>query len=194
MKVVRTPENNSQKVVPVYPLEAIDAPASTQTNNIVKVQPNNFLIDNKLKIHSNSNSSSLIDFNKSNYSPKNNLINPNNHVINNEINTFQDISYIRKADSLRQQTLTANILKSDQEKADSETNVDITSTKNIGTKLRASKQQGATILSHVGTRNILLDNAHNITPMVLTKTTKNKEIVVQSEMANTETSSENMLR
>lgn len=190
MKVVRTTE--TQKIIPVYPLENVDASITSQTNNVVKVQPNNFLIDNKLKTMSNSNSSSLIDLNKSNYSPKNNLINPNNHVINNEINTFQDISFMR-TESLKVNTASTIKFKSNPEKADSETNIDITSTKNVLTdKLRASRHHhSSTTPSHGGTRNILLDNAQNVTPFVLP--TKPRESI-NAETTNTESSSENVLR
>lgn len=195
MKVVRTPEAKTHKIVPVYPLENIEAPVITQNNNVVKVQPNNFLIDNKLITLSNSNSSSSLDLNKSNNSPKNNLINPNNHVINNEINTFQDISYLRKSDGLRLNNIISN---SDPEKADSETNVDITSMKNIiSENLRASRhhhEDSMVVPSQSGTRNILLDNAQNIASIVLTKTAKMKNDIVQQETTNTEASSENMLR
>lgn len=192
MKVVSTSENKTQKVVSIYPLENFDIPVSTSSNIVVKVQPNNFLLDNK-QVHSNSNSSSSLDLNKSNYSPKNN---PNSHVINNEINTFQDVAHLIRVGSGRHHN-TTTVIKSDPEKADSETNVDITSTKNIKSeeKIRSSKQiKDSTTPSRESTRNILFDNAQNITPIVLTKITKTKEEIVKQEMTNTESSSENMLR
>lgn len=184
MKVVKA-ESKIPKVIPVYPLETIDIPATTQnTHNVVKVQPNNFLIDNKLQTLSNSNSSSLLDLNKSNQTPKIKLINPNSHIINNEVNALH----------VTPLALALNVSpKSDTEKADSETNIDVTSAKNIiSDKSRASR------LVHVpktrssgGARNILLDNAQNVPPIVLTKL-KTRENIVQSE-EHTDTSSENML-
>lgn len=195
MKVIRTQETKAQKVVPVYPLESIDVPITI--NNVAKVQPNNFLADNKSKnatIRNNSNSSSLIDLNKSNYSIKN--INPNNQVTNNEINVFQDISFVKRTENLRHHSNVPHVVNSDPEKADSETNVDVTSTKNIESyKSNASKcTRDVVAPSHgTGARNILLDNAQNIAPILLTKPAKAKEDVVQLD-TNTETSSENIPR
>lgn len=196
MKVIRTPDTKPQKIISVYPLETIDASVSMQTNNIVKVQPNNFLLDNKIKTVLNSNSSSLLELNKPNISPKNNIINPNNHVIHNEINTFQEKSLVRRSESLKNDVVAVNISYSDPEKADSETNIDLTSTKIIAIdKLRASRHHNvSTMPSRSGARNILLDNAQTIAPLLLTKTTKVKENIIQTQGGNTDTSSENMLR
>lgn len=216
MKVIRT-ESKVPKIIPVYPLETIDAPPSIQTtHNVVKVQPNNFLVDNKLHTLSNSNSSSLIDLNKSsssNHSPKNKLINPNNHVMNNEINAFHVAPLNANGNAnanVNASSMSAKPIKSAaaaaaaamSEKADSETNIDVTSRKNI-----VSDKSGASRLVHVPktstplapssgvARNILLDNAQNVAPIVSTKTKTKENVIVQVQSEeNTETSSENMLR
>lgn len=195
LKIVRTPETKSQKVVPVYPLENLDTlNVATQSNNVVKVQPNNFLIDNKFKTVPNSNGSSTLDLNKSNYSPKNNLTNPNNHITNNEILTCEDVTYVARNDTLIHRAITTKVSKSDPEKAESETNVDVTSSKNLPTDQSRASTFHQILMNPAGARNILLDNTDNRAAIVLTKTIKIKENVVQLDTTNTETSSENMLR
>ncbi|KAJ8966564.1 hypothetical protein NQ314_003459 [Rhamnusium bicolor] len=177
----------TNKFVPVYPLDAIESPVTTQSsNNIVKVQPNNFLIDNKTI----SNNSSLIDLNKSmpnqNLSPKNKVVNPNIPVIGSEIKTYQEVTFIKVNEILNKNTLNMDHhrlcdksspsfeIETTSEKADSEKNIDRTSAKNNSFE-NLKGPRYCSMRMQTGTRNILLDNAHNnIAPVLYTRSHKVK--------------------
>ncbi|XP_018574352.1 uncharacterized protein LOC108913306 [Anoplophora glabripennis] len=142
MKIVRSSDFKNNKNVPTS-LETVDL--TPGVNNIVKVQPNNFLNDTKSSTNSN-------------VSPKNSVINPNNHVISNELRVYQDGS---ETEPETDQQLQESPPKTPQEKADPEhTDKD---PKNCSAPLQSA------------TRNILLDNAHNnIAPVLYTQSHKMK--------------------
>lgn len=125
----------------------IDVKMETVESNVVKVQPNNCLINNE------STNSSLIDLssnltNSSNVSPK---------IVINTVITDKNKSehhYLCKKSSLT------------YEKSDCENNTDKSSAKNTSSdQLKGPRYCSMRLQS--GTRNILLDNAHNNIPPVL---------------------------
>lgn len=129
-------------------------PLETMESNVVKVQPNNFLINNE------SNNSSLIDLssnltNSSNLSPKN----FSNTVIHE-----------------RNQPLHHYLCKESSpafEKSDYENNIDKSSAKNTSSD-RLKGPRFCSMRLQSGSRNILLDNAqNNIAPVLYTHKMRN---------------------
>ncbi|CAH1119674.1 unnamed protein product [Phaedon cochleariae] len=187
--IVRNPEPKSQKVVPIYPLETLDTIPPTN-QNIVKVQPNNFLLDKKSK--SSSVSSSLIDLNQT--SPKTST---NNLLIHIAPKTHQDFSVQianEKQEHHRLCDKSALTYEVDltSEKSDTEINDDVTSAKNSSPK----GPRYCSMRVQSGSKNILLDNAHNnIAPVLYTRSHKIKmESRAQTyDSSDTETSGEKLI-
>lgn len=176
MKIVRGNEK-LQTVVPIYPLENMDSNQIPQLpSNIVKVQPNNFLVEEDLK--SSSAHSSVTNLNSQTSSPKANLMNPNNHVISSGI-TNQD-NAVKKVSS--KMSLVTPISTSEDstvsEKHVSEVNVDRSSAKNNSTEMPKGLKCNSNQVQS-GTKNILLDNAQsNIAPILYTRAHKRSEDTV----------------
>ncbi|XP_072399937.1 uncharacterized protein [Diabrotica undecimpunctata] len=168
MKIVRTSEPKTHKVVPIYPLENIEPVLNQANYNIVKVQPNNFLADKNVDI---TKSPSLVDSNRiaSKISPS------SENVILNEIMSYQAVNTPKASEnegkhhSLCDQLKTSYEIESTSEKGESENNEDAGST-----KLSSPRgPQYASLRTQVGSRNILLDNAHNnIAPVLFTRTSQ----------------------
>ncbi|CAH1101139.1 unnamed protein product [Psylliodes chrysocephalus] len=165
MKIVRNPEPKTHKVVPIYPLEPSEPAATMATNqsnyNVVMVQPNNFLA-------AISAPSSPIDSNKLSTTDK--PITHDNLVISNEIKSYQAVTSTGDSENADQhhrlcdQSKPSYEIDSASEKGDSEKMEDIDSDK---TSPRGPRY--ASMRMQRGTKNILLDNAHNnIAPVLYT--------------------------
>ncbi|KAG5897859.1 hypothetical protein JTB14_024893 [Gonioctena quinquepunctata] len=182
IKIVRNTEPKSHRVVPIYPLETLESTATQTTYNVVKVQPNNFLIE---KSKMSSKSSSLIDSNKA--SPKTDVIPKNTETEPQGVVLLVN----EKSDHHRlcDKSQPSYELECNIEKAESERNEDKTSAKNASLK----GPRYCSMRLQTGTKNILLDNAHNnVAPILYTRSHKVKhEVAAQpDESSNTETSNE----
>lgn len=171
MKIVRNNDFKANKIMP----------ASHQTSDlktIVKIQPDNFLKENKSI--SNSNHSSSKEFDKilhnQNVSPKSNVTNPNNHVISNDLRLYQDVKFIRDNELLNKKNfkIGQKLVESapprssaNSEKSEPEEDVDKSNTKN---------KDYCSLHIQSATRNILLDNAHNnVAPVLYAQSHKIKK-------------------
>ncbi|KAJ8973646.1 hypothetical protein NQ317_002920 [Molorchus minor] len=161
------------------PIDSADMPAAVQT--IVKVQPNNFLLD---RTKSNSHSSSLIDLhqNPKNDSPQSKPnIHPGN-AMNTEIKTYQDMSYTNLNDNLKVSTV-----KSVQHHQLCDQSAPSYELESALEKADMLKKMYCSMRMQTGTRNILLDNAHNnIAPVLYTRSHKIKhgEVLKTHEIAS----------
>lgn len=169
MKIVRNSDFKTNKNIPVSH-ETVDI--NTGVNNIVKVQPNNFLNDNKSTANSNhSNSKELDKIINENVSPKSNIIDPSNYMISNEFRICQDVTFtndnelLNKKNSETDQKLCESMSPRSQassEKAELEKDRDI------------ENKDYSSVHIQSATRNILLDNAHNVAPVLYSKSHKIK--------------------
>lgn len=169
MKIVRNSDFKTNKNIPVSH-ETVDI--NTGVNNIVKVQPNNFLNDNKSTANSNhSNSKELDKIINENVSPKSNIIDPSNYMISNEFRICQDVTFtndnelLNKKNSETDQKLCESMSPRSQassEKAELEKDRDI------------KNKDYSSVHIQSATRNILLDNAHNVAPVLYSKSHKIK--------------------
>nr|XP_023017471.1 uncharacterized protein LOC111506581 [Leptinotarsa decemlineata] len=174
VQIVRNTDSKTNRVVPIYPLESLETTATQTSYNIVKVQPNNFLLD---KSKMSSKNSSLTDSNRS--SPKTdgipNIFSKSSETLVKKNNTHR---LCDKIDPNHE-------IELNLEKADSEKNEDKVSAKTTSPK----GPRYCSMRVQTGTKNILLDNAHNnVAPILYTRS--HKVAAQKEESSNTETSSE----
>ncbi|CAH0547716.1 unnamed protein product [Brassicogethes aeneus] len=130
----------SQTKVPT----TIEAVETSQQQNVVKVQPNNFLLDNKSKTTSN-NSTCPVDL-ITPISPKNDLSNSNQQLLNGPEVMFYNVNEVKKSPKIENTQY--------EEKRDTE--------KVVGPRYCSMRTQ-------VGSSNILLDNTSgNVAPVLYT--------------------------
>jgi tight junction protein 4 (peripheral) len=191
MKLVK---QEPPKKVPIYPNESTDT-AQTNGNNIVKVQPNNFLTDETPHVESNS--------------PL--VTQPNNNLSNPEVKSQPDINFFSineaprvknakspklgvKVEHHRLCTKTSPTYEVENNKDKSES--DETSAKN-GSSENLKGPRYCSMRVQTGTRNILLDNAHNNVAPVLYKRhhkIKHEETPTTHEASRTESCSSEDLK
>lgn len=174
--------------VPTYP--DLD---SNNIVNVVKVQPNNFLVE---KSKSNSSTSSLIDLSTPQHSvPTPKSINSNIHIIGSELNISPNITFknINENASVKEHHRLCN--KSSpkfeipvEKSAEVE---ELASAKNISSSTNNNNLRGpryCSMLVQSGSKNILLDNAHNnVAPVLYTRSHK----IRSEDKAQTLTGSKN---
>ncbi|RZC40218.1 uncharacterized protein BDFB_012087 [Asbolus verrucosus] len=163
MRLVKN--ETTTKKVPIYPNESTDT-AQINGNNIVKVQPNNFLIDETPHIDSNCSLTTQ----------------SNNHLLNSEVKTYPDINFfsINEAPQIKNTKKSpklgvkvehhhlCNKTSPTYEVSKGQSESDVTSAKN-GSSDNLKGPRYCSMRLQTGTRNILLDNAHNNVAPVLYK-------------------------
>ncbi|XP_056636788.1 uncharacterized protein LOC130445254 isoform X1 [Diorhabda sublineata] len=160
MKIVRSTEPKTHKVVPIYPLETLEPVVNQPNYNVVKVQPNNFLTDRIIEIN---NSSSPTD------------ITPKNEDIPVEAPTTS-LSHVpdksNEVEPSRQRICSKSRLSYQVEEVTSE-KTETERNENRASPTILSPRGYPSLKLQIEAKNILLDNAHhNIPPVLYTRSHK----------------------
>lgn len=168
MKIVRTTETKTHKVVPIYPLETLEPIVNQPSYNVVKVQPNNFLADKIIDI---TNPSTLTDLNRT--TPKNKVIHIDAPTKSMAYHAVEILKASEKEPSHHRMCSkpkhSYEVEEFTSEKIESEKN------ENEGSaKIPSPRESGNTSMKvQTSAKNILLDNAHhNIPPVLYTRSHK----------------------
>lgn len=165
-KIVLVKSDSNVKKIPIYPNESSDVGQQANGNNIVKVQPNNFLTDETVNV----NDSNIIDAESNNI-----LLNSDKKIGHPEVNFFSvNEGKSRKSPKLgiklehhhlcNNKTSPSYEIDLNRENTESDT----TSAKNDSSdNLKGPRYCSMRV--QTGTKNILLDNAHNNIAPVLYK-------------------------
>lgn len=177
LKLVKNIENNKNRTIPTYILEHNE---SLPNNNVAKVQPNNFLIDQKLDLSDPFKQMSCQIVN----------IKPLNISVHNNAPRKKEVA----GNTLENETKINHHYLCDKSVPTFELEVkepveDKTSAKNSSSSDSLKGPRYCSLRTQSGSKNILLDNAHNnIAPVLYTKHSEKKKL---NEKQRTESCSSN---
>lgn len=182
IKIVKNLENNKNRPIPTYVHEHNDL---SQTNNVAKVQPNNFLIDQKIDIVSTFKSPispiTIVQIPTSKQSSIVTSINSNSGKECDNSSKSPDV----KSDGLKMNhhhLCDKTVPSFESESKDSPDEKSSAKNSSVSDSLKGPRY--CSMLLQTGTKNILLDNAHNnIAPVLYTKHADKKKLDLISKLS-----------